>query len=129
MSTGIIEIMKRAAMEAMDNNQMCDLRCGRVVSTSPLKVQVTSQFTIPERLLVVPRHLTDYEATLSFNWNTELAGGHDHPEGVGSVSDHRHVVQSEQTKKITVHNALKVGDKIALIRATGGQTYYILDRI
>ena len=102
MSTGLIDIMKRASMDAMDNAQMCDLRYGSVVSTSPLKVQVTNLFTIPEVLLVVPKHLTDYEVTLSIG---------------------------DENRTTIVRNALKVGDKVALLRKQGGQSYFILDRI
>lgn len=57
MSSGLIEIIKRASLDAMDNAQMCDLRYGKVISTSPLKVQITSQFVIPSSLLVVPKRL------------------------------------------------------------------------
>jgi L-asparaginase/Glu-tRNA(Gln) amidotransferase subunit D len=154
MSTGLIDIIKRAAIEAEDNRQPCDLRFGTVTSKSPLKVQITNQFTIPESLLIVPRHLTDYTVKVSFNWETELAGEHDHsysgttyPKSGGSGEsafsshshgysgtvkskpDHKHVVKSNKEKELTVHNALEVGDKVALIRKTGGQVYYILDRI
>ena len=104
MSTGLIDIMKQASMNAMDNAQMCDLRYGTVVSTSPLKVQITNQFILPSALLVVPKHLTDYEV----DYTTD-----------------------EQTTKSTIkiYNALKVGDKVALLRKQGGQSYFILDRI
>lgn len=154
MPTGIVEIMKRAAIDVMESRQMCDLRFGTVISTSPLKVQITNQFTIPESLLIVPRHLTDYTVKVSFNWNTENAGSHDHSYsgttnsasgGSGESSfashshsysgttattpDHKHVVKSTKDKSMTIHNALVVGDKVALIRKTGGQSYYILDRI
>ena len=64
MSSGLIEIIKQASMDAMDNAQMCDLRYGTVASVNPLKVQVTNVFTIPKALLIVPKHLTDYEVTM-----------------------------------------------------------------
>ena len=114
MTSGLIEIMKRASMEAMDNAQMCDLRFGTVISTSPLKVQVTTQFTIPEVLLIVPEHLTDHEVEVTIDWNTE-------------TTDHSHQVTGKKT--MVVHNALKVGDKVALLRKQGGQSYFILDRL
>ena len=55
MASGLIEIIKTAAMDAVNNTQMCDLRYGKVVSTSPLKIQVTNQFIIPESLLLIKR--------------------------------------------------------------------------
>lgn len=115
MSTGLIEIMKSASKAQMENSQMCDLRFGTVISASPLKVQVTNQFTIPEALLIVPQHLTEHEMEITVDWSTEDAEEHSH-----DIKD---------KKKITIHNQLKVGDKVALIRKTGGQSYYILDRL
>ena len=84
MSTGLIKVIKQAALEAMDNRQMCDLRYGTVVSVSPLKVQINIQFTLPSSFLIVPKRLKD---------------------------------------------TLVVGDKVALLREQGGQSYFILDII
>ena len=102
MATGLIDVIKRAAMEAIHNAQMCDLRVGTVTSINPLRVQVTNQFTVPEALLIVPKNLTDYDVDILLN-------------GMQS--------------SMTVYNSLKVGDKVALLRKTGGQSYFILDRI
>ena len=103
MSTGLIEIMKRAALDATDNAQMCDLRYGKVISVSPLKVQITNQFIIPASLLVVPKQLTKFTVDITDD--------------------------EDNKKTITIHNALKVGDRVALLRKQGGQSYFILDRI
>lgn len=124
MATGLIELMKRAAMDAIDNAQICDLRFGKVVSDTPLKVEVTNQFTIPESLLIVPQHLTDYTVSVDVSWNTENTSG---GSGDSSFASHKHNING--TKTITIHNSLKVGDKVALMRKQGGQSYFILDRI
>lgn len=115
MSTGLINVIKRASLDAVDNAQMCDLRYGKVTSVKPLKVHITNLFTIPESMLVVPQHLTDYEVGVMVDFATESADSHTH-----KVSG---------TKTMTIKNALKVGDKVALLRKTGGQSYFILDRI
>lgn len=124
MSSGLIQIMKEASMNAMQNAQICDLRYGKVISTSPLKVQVTQQFTLPEKLLVVPQSLTDYEVEVTVDWNTGSKSG---GSGEDSFASHNHAISGK--KKMKVHNALKVGDKVALLRKQGGQSYFILDRI
>lgn len=124
MTTGLIDIMKRAAKEMYDNEQPTDLRFGTVVGVSPLKVQVTNLFTIPQSMLVVPKHLTDYEVEVTVDWTTENESG---GSGDSAFSSHNHDVKGK--KKIKVHNALKNGDKVALIRKHGGQSFYILDRI
>lgn len=125
MATGLIDIMKRASMDAMENNQMCDLRFGTVTSVSPLRVQITNLLTIPESLLIVPEKLTDYTIEVTpLSWVTENTSG---GSGDSSFSSHNHSIVGK--KKIIIHNALKVGDKVALLRKTGGQAYYILDRL
>lgn len=137
MSTGLIDIMKRAAMEVNDNAQMSDLRFGTVVSTSPLKVQVTNLLTIPSSALVVPEHLTDYKVSVTIDWDTEEhTYTHTHTisdtySGGGSAGDHEHTHRHDVSgkKSIIIHNALKKGDKVALLRKQGGQSYFILDRI
>ena len=129
LSAGI----KRAAMDAADNAQLCDLRFGTVVSTSPLKVKITNLLTLPESVLIVPRHLTDYEVDVTIDWNTE---NHTHTHNIsdtytggGSASDNTHKHEVSGRKSMKVHSALQVDDKVALIRKQGGQSYYILDRI
>lgn len=115
MSSGLIDIMKRASMDAFENSKPCDLRYGTVISTSPLKVRVTNQFILPESILIVPEHLTDHEikvTTSGYNWEDDNGNK---------------IEKTEHTIKF--HGKLKVGDKVALIRQSGGQFYYIIDRI
>ena len=124
MATGIIDVVKRAAIDAMNNAQMCDLRFGTVTSVNPLKVQVTNLFTIPESLLIVPEHLTNHNVKVTIDWNTgNKSGG----SGEDSFASHSHTLSG--TKTMTIHGALLVGDKVALLRKQGGQSYFILDRI
>lgn len=124
MSTGLIDIMKRASLDANENSQPCDLRVGTVVSTSPLKVRVTQQLVLPESLLIVPQHLTNYHVDVTIDWDTESRSG---GSGEPSFASHDHDIVGR--KRMLVHNALNSGDKVALLRKHGGQSYFILDRI
>ena len=124
MATGLIDIIKRASMEAVANAQMCDLRYGKVTSIDPLRVHVTNLFTLPETMLVVPEHLTDHEVNVTVEWTTDSTSG---GSGESAFSSHNHPVKGKKT--MTVHGALKVGDMVALLRKQGGQSYFILDRI
>ena len=130
MSTGLVEIIKRASLDAVENSKPCDLRFGTVISTSPLKVQVTNQFTIPESILIVPMHLTDYETELSFDDSSVRQKYEDWTVDESELINTGKIAFTAKIKhKITVYNALKVGDKVALLRKVGGQFYYILDRL
>lgn len=121
MSTGLLDIMKRTSMDAISNAQMCDLRYGTVVSIDPLKIRVTNVLTLPESLLVVPQHLTEHKMKITLNVDTSYASGEE-----GSFN-HKHDIKKKT--EIIIHNALEVGDKVAMIRKQGGQSYYILDRV
>ena len=140
MSTGLLNIIKQASMNAVDNAQMCDIRYGTVTGVSPLKVQITNQFVIPQSLLVVPQHLTNYklECTIpqqSTLVSAETAASEALKDADEPISTHTHKFSvitgdsGESKQTITIHNALKVGDKVALLRKQGGQSYFILDRI
>lgn len=129
MATGLIEIMKMASMDAMENKQMCDLRFGTVISVAPLKVQITNQLTIPESLLIVPQHLTDYSVDCIFTRTAKLTTG-ETLESNGHT--HKLEIQTDEGQESTsfiIQNALKIGDKVALLRKQGGQSFFILDRI
>lgn len=86
MSSGLIQIIKRTALDAVENSSPCDLRYGKVVNTSPLKIQISNQLILPNSMLVVP-------------------------------------------KRIKNEDPLVNGDKVALLRQQGGQSYFILDKI
>ena len=129
MSTGLLDIVKRSALDAIENSKPCDLRYGTVISAAPLKVRVTSQFIIPESMLVVPEHLTDYEIEVTikpdYEWKTiDKSGG----GGDASFASHNHDIYFER-KKIKIHGALKVNDKVVMARKAGGQHFVILDRL
>lgn len=113
MSTGMIDIIHRAALEAMENIKPCDLRFGTVSSVNPLKVQITNELIIPESLLIVPEHLTDYSVNVNI--------------GVKDVTDDE--IEPVDERVLTIYNSLSLGDKVALIRNQGGKQYYVLDRI
>ena len=119
MASGLVSLIKQIAMEAVDNSKIPDLRFGTVISESPLKVQVTNQFIIPSSMLIVPQHLTDYEVeitTSGYGWETKDNLGHTHGIDINKL-------------KMKIHNKLKSGDKVALLRKQGGQSYFILDRL
>ena len=129
MATGLVDIMKRAALDAVDTSKPCDLRYGTVISEKPLKIRVTNQFIIPESLLIVPESLTDYEIEVTiapeYGWTTQNKSG---GSGEAAFANHNHDIYFNQ-KKIKIHGALKVGDKVALLRQAGGQHFFILDRL
>lgn len=139
MSTGLGKLIKIAALDAMNNSQICDWKVGTVKSVSPLRVAITNQLVIPSSLLVVPEHLTDHSIECTISQQSQSTSGETEiAEGLDGESDaiinHTHKFNmttqgGESLSTVTFHNALQIGDKVALLRKQGGQSYLILDRI
>lgn len=109
----------------------------KVIGVNPLKVQATNddKLILNAGSLVVPWHLTDYTTKMTYRldkgtldsetYNDGAHGGH-----VGGDGTHVNHLKTFNLYKgtMTVHNALKVGDMIYLLRYNDGKKYFILDR-
>ena len=122
----LVESIKKAALEAMENSDPSCIMYGKVIQISPLQIQVNVKLILHAEQLVLTRNVTEY--TVEISANTGSAGGHKHTDSKGgdtsSNGSHSHSIS-----KITVKNALKVGEEVILIRQSGGQEYIVLDRV
>lgn len=119
--------IKELAKQVNDSGNPADLRYGTVTKINPLEIHITSTFTLPAELILVPQHLTDYEVpitTSGYGWVTNSTSG---GSGDAQYASHSHSI-NQSRRTVMVHNALKVGDRVALIRESGGRKYFILDR-
>lgn len=103
---------------------------GIVKSASPLKIQIVNdeKLVIGPNITYVPRHLTDYKTEMSGpNIQNYYYTGGDVGSGTAPVSpSHVHAIGRV---KITVHNALKAGEKVHVLSFNHGKQYYVLDRV
>ena len=106
--TELIREIKRAAVSAVDASKPCGVFFGTVKSASPLEINVEQKLTLSANQLILSRAVTDYETEITVDWNTPDKEPHKH--------------------KIKVHNALKTGERVVLIRLSGGQSYLVADR-
>lgn len=99
---------------------------GIVKSVGPLKIQIVNdeKLTIGPNITYIPRHLTDYSTEVTVSWRTENASG---GSGDAAYASHSHAITGR--KSITVHNALKVGDRVHVLSFNHGKQYYVLDRV
>ena len=99
---------------------------GIVKSVGPLKIQSVNdeKLTIGPNITYIPRHLTDYSTEVTVSWRTENASG---GSGDAAYASHSHSIIGR--KAITVHNALKVGDRVHVLSFNHGKQYYVLDRV
>lgn len=119
--TEIIELVyavKQTAMETIRAEKLCDVMFGEVVSASPLSIAIDQKLILGENQLILSRLVTDYEAEIEISteaeWQTE------------KTAEHTHSIKGK--KKVKFLNSLKTGEKVILLRITGGQSYLVLDR-
>ena len=120
-----LQVIKKAAMEAVANSAPADIVYGTVLSVSPLSVYVDQKKSLEAEFLVLTRNVTDFDTEVTVNWRTENTSGGG--GGYDAFSSHSHAISGR--KPIRVHNALKVGEKVAMIQMPGGQEYLIIDRV
>lgn len=97
---------------------------GIVKSASPLKIQIVNdeKLIIGPNITYVPRHLTNYTTSCS------LAKG-EKGSVYGPCSDGSRLTDFTFSGSITVHNALKAGERVHILSFNHGKQYYVLDRI
>lgn len=127
----MVQMVKQAAMEAVRAGKPTELRFGTVVSVSPLEIKIDQKAPLREPQLILTRNVTDYGMDISVSHITEPEGreestGHD---GYTARSFYTHTHGYMGRKKITVHNALVVGDEVVLLQVQGGKKFLVLDRM
>ena len=119
-----VEVVKRAAVEAVEAQKPVHLLFGQVISASPLKIQVDQKSIYTEKMLVLTRNVTDFEVDMTVSHITlNRAGGSGDP----AFASHNHDYKGK--KKFKVHNALIKGDWVLLGRIQGGKRFVVIDRI
>lgn len=108
----LVQVIKQAAVEAVEASEPSDFLYGTVKSSSPLVITVDQKLELTSSFLLLTSNVRDYELKITVDMTTD---------------DDEHSVTGEQT--ITVHNGLKSGDKVILLKQKGGQKFIVLDRI
>lgn len=119
-----VELVKQAAVDAVEQGKPVHLLFGQVISASPLKIQVDQKSIYTEKMLVLTRNVTDFEVDMTVSHLTEKREGGSNAEAY-ELHDHEY----KGKKKFLIHNALIVGDWVVLGRIQGGKRFVIFDRI
>ena len=56
-----VEVVKKAAVEAVEAGKPVVLLFGKVISDSPLKIQVDQKTILTEKMLILTRNVTDFD--------------------------------------------------------------------
>lgn len=124
-------VIKKLATDAVEGSNPTAVRIGTVIGVSPLKVRVDQKLILTEEFLILTKSVVDYTISMTVNHMTE---SHTHSHGYTDDSSNRttdpntHAHSYTGKKKFTIHNGVKIGDKVILLRIQGGQDYIVLDK-
>lgn len=119
----IVNIIKEIASTVIQNGEPMEIIVGEVVSVSPLEIKIDPKLTIPEENIILTKNTSEWTMEMSVDHVTEnRAGG----GGMAEYESHNHEYKGR--KKYLVHNQLVMGDKVIMLKETGGQRYIALDR-
>lgn len=146
----LLDLIKKAALDAVKAQKPVSVFYGTVISISPLKIQLSTNLILTKEFLVVPKSLTDYKIKIEIDCSTEktstntshkhtvsysdqyTSDGEEDNKSVTSETgsfDNTHSHEIKGTKTITIYNALKQNDKVILAQVQGGQDFIILDKV
>lgn len=113
----LLQIIKQAAMEAVQAGKPADVRIGTVISEKPLKIRLSQQAEYDEDFFILSRSMTDYRVSVTV------------PQRESTAEDGSTVALKKEKLDLTIHNALKEGEKVLLVQQSGGQQFVVLDRV
>lgn len=138
----LLEIIKLAAVSAVQSEKPLQLCFGTVTSTTPLKITIDQKLTLSEFQLILTKAVTTHQVDIEVSHYTVndafMNGKHTHGifdtcTGGGSCdtgnldTTHKHAYKGR--KKITIYNGLLTGERVLLLRVQGGQKFVVLDRV
>ena len=151
--SNFVQLIKQISDESNAAGMPVALMFGTVTSASPLTINVEQKLNLTSDFLILTNAVKDHVVYMTVDHETEeaeeLNADHTHdvsastepPTGTeesggsGSVSiqeakiDLTHKHKYKGKKKFTVHNGLKVGESVVLLRMQKGQKFLVLDRL
>ena len=121
---GFLNDVKRASVEAVNAGKPFALVFGKVLSVSPLTVEVDQKLKLTEAQLILTNAVRDFTVNMTLDHETEETSG---GSGDSAFASHKHAYKG--TKSYCVHLALKIGEQVVMLRTDGGQKFIILDRV
>lgn len=102
----LAEAIKELSKQQSEGTYPTAIMFGTITGVKPVVLKIDNQI-YGSGFVVVPERLTNYKVSVDVDDSTVKLDG----------------------STMTIHNALKVGDKVIVARQNGGQKFVILDRI
>lgn len=133
--TNITQAIQFAAAKTFSAMSPMDILIGKVCGIEPLKIFVgTANAELTEDHLILTNNVTDHYVDIHVNHLTDTISGewdttHAHPDAGNGTIPVDHIHSYSGRKKIKIYNGLQVGEFVVIIKASGGNSYIVLDRI
>ena len=101
------------------DSEYADIVYGRVISTVPLKVQISNSMIIDDNFIILGKHIGSFSMSGSITTSEEKKNKDGEKPEMEKIT---------KPAAFTFDNSLKVGDKVTMIRADGGQQFYLFER-
>lgn len=121
---GLLKLIKRAAIDAVEAGKPVRVYYGKVTKEKPLEINVEQKMTLSEAQLVLTKAVLDHYVDIEVKHITEQRSG-----GSGDPAFAAHDHDYKGRKKIMIYNGLKKGEKVLLIRFQEGQKFVVWDRV
>ncbi len=103
MLPNMIEIIKMAAIDAVNDSKPTTIVFGNVLSTAPLTISIDQKLILKEAHLILTNNVKEHVVEMT----DEVAG----------------------KKRFMVHNGLVADDSVIMIQIQGGQKYLVFDKV
>lgn len=117
----VLRSLVRQTVQAMNPS---DFILGVVTSESPLLIRIDDKRELDEDFLILSDNVRDYAVDIEVKHTTENRSG---GGGDAAFASHNHDYTGR--KKIIVYNGLKEGEQVVMFRQSGGQLFYVADRV
>lgn len=112
----MVEYIKEICLQAIETLTFSDFVFGEVISENPISVKISDKLILNESQLIFSKNVTDFV----FEQTREPL----FPNDISLDNE-----DFKKREKVIVYNHLKAGEKVVLIKAFGGQLYFIVDRV
>ena len=120
----LVKLLKQLSNDTINNSEPFEYRKGKVETITPLTVRIDQKMLLEKDELILTHLVKDYEVDISVSHETkdfELI-----ESASTDIKKHKHEYKGR--KKIIIHQGLKVGEEVILLKVQGGQNYIVLDR-
>ena len=116
-------VLKSLVAQTVRGMNPSDFVLGEVISEAPLVIRV-GENELDEDFLILSDNVRDFEVDIEVNHITEKrAGGGGYAEYASQDHDYK------GRKKIIIYNGLKIGEKVVMIQQSGGQLFFVANRV